>query len=153
MDPAAVPGPGPFDVAPARERVWDVAVAVACGGALGGAARYGLNTLFPHSPDQFPVSTFVENVVGCLLLGALMVFLLEVWPPRRYLRPFLGVGVLGGFTTFSAYTSEIRGLVQEGEVPVALLYLFGSVAAGLAAVWTGSTLARAVAGDKVKEDV
>ena len=141
----------PFGAKPARERVWDIALAVACGGALGGAARYGLNTAFPHSPEQFPTSTFIENVTGCFVLSALMVYLLDVWPPNRYLRPFLGVGVLGGFTTFSAYTAETRGLLQEGEAPVALLYLFGSVAAGLIAVWIGATLARAVAGERVRE--
>jgi CrcB protein len=141
----------PFDAAPARDRVWDIALAVACGGALGGAARYALNTGLPSSPEQFPAATFIENVTGCLVLSALMVYLLEVWRPSRYLRPFLGVGVLGGFTTFSAYTSQTRVLLQEGEVPTAFLYLFGSVAAGLAAVWLGATLARAVAAVGVKE--
>jgi CrcB protein len=86
----------------------------------------------------------VENVVGCFLLAALMVYLLDVWPPTRYLRPFLAVGVLGGFTTFSAYTSETRELVQDGQVPIALTYLFTSVAVGLAAVWSGIRLARAL---------
>ena len=88
----------PFDIASARARepVWDILLAIAAGGALGGAARFGLNSLWPTSPGGFPWSTFVENVTGALLLGVLVVFLVDVWRPRRYVRPFLGVGLLGG---------------------------------------------------------
>lgn len=138
------PEVSPFDVATpvAAERTWDVLLAIAAGGAIGGAARYLLSQATPDT--LFPWSTFVENVVGCFLLGALMIYLLDVWPPTRYLRPFLAVGVLGGFTTFSAYTSETRELVQDGQVPIALTYLFTSVAVGLAAVWSGIRLARAL---------
>jgi CrcB protein len=140
----------PCDVAtPHRpQRTWDVVLAIAAGGALGGAARHLLGTVIPHS--GFPWATFAENVVGCLLLGALMVLLLEVWPPRRYAQPFLAVGVLGGFTTFSAYTSETRELLLDDRAPAALAYLFGSVALGLVAVWLGILLTRLAAGDRVR---
>lgn len=145
------PDASPFDVATkgGRGRTWDLAVAIAAGGALGGAARYLLGVATPQT--TFPWSTFVENIVGCLLLGALMVFLVDVWPPNRYARPFLAIGVLGGFTTFSAYTSETRQLLLDGQAPIALSYLFGSVALGVAAVWLGIMLARGVAGDRVRE--
>jgi CrcB protein len=87
----------------------------------------------------------VENVVGCLLLAALLVVLLEVTRPHRYLRPFLGVGVLGGFTTFSAYTQDARALLLAGEGGLAGLYLGGTLLAGLLATWAGLVLARTAA--------
>ncbi len=130
----------------AAARRWDIALVVAAGGAIGGGCRYLLNIAWSTTPGTFPWSTFVENVSGCLLLGALMVFLLDVWRPSRYGRPFLGVGVLGGYTTFSTNTSETDALLRAGEVPLALAYLFGSLAVGLLATWIGLTVARSIAG-------
>lgn len=123
-----------------REPVWDLLLVIAAGGAIGGGLRYLLSTAIPH--QHFPWSTFAANVIGCLLIGVLMVLLLEILPAHRYARPFLGVGILGGFTTFSSYTVETHALLAEGAVPVALAYMFGSLAAGLLATWTGMTLAR-----------
>ncbi len=57
---------------------------------------------------RFPWATFVENVTGAFALGVLVVLAFARWPRSRYLRPFLGVGVLGGFTTFSTYALDIR---------------------------------------------
>ncbi len=140
-------GTSPFDLpAPQRprERIWDICLAIAAGGALGGALRHGLNELVVHDVDEIAWSTLLENVVGSFALGLVMVYLLDVWPPNRYLRPFLGVGVLGGFTTFSAYTSDTRVLLLEGEVALAMAYLFLSPALGLAAAAGGTIAARAV---------
>lgn len=139
------PGPGPaaFAATPVRLH-WGVAAVVAAGGAVGGLARYGLNEALPRAASGFPWSTFVENVSGCVLLGALMVYLLEVRAPSRYLRPLLGVGVLGGFTTFSAYTAEARGLLLADRAPLALVYLSASVLAGLLGTVAGISLARGV---------
>lgn len=123
-----------------REPVWDLVVVIAAGGAIGGGARYLMSSVIGH--QNWPWNTFVENVLGCLLLGVLMVLLLEVLTPHRYARPFLGVGVLGGFTTFSAYTVETHGLLAEGRGVAALAYLFGSVACGLLATWAGMALTR-----------
>lgn len=116
---------------------------IAAGGALGGGARELLNLGLPAT--GLPAATFLANVSGCFLLGLLMVFLLEVWRPGRYLRPFLGVGVLGGFTTFSAYTLETRGLFADGRAMLALCYLFGSVLAGLLATRLGIGSGRFIA--------
>jgi CrcB protein len=121
---------------------WDVLLVIAAGGALGSLARWGVGELMPWSGEGFPWATFLENVSGSLVLGALMVFLLDVWPPHRYLRPFLGVGLLGGYTTFSTYVLEARHLLAGGHAPVAMAYLGGSLAAGLAAVWLGIATAR-----------
>ncbi len=126
-------------------RRWDIALVIAAGGAIGGAARYGLNQWWPAQPGEFPWATFTENVLGCLLIGALMVYLLEVMAPRRYARPFLGIGVLGGFTTFSAYAADTAGLLRAGEPPLALAYFFGTVTVALLATWTGLVLARSAA--------
>ena len=111
-------------------------LAVALGGALGGAARYLLNGAIGGGPW----ATFTENVLGSFLLGALMVFVLA--HPSRYARPFFGVGVLGGFTTFSAYIWDANDLVSGGRTALAMVYLFGSGAAGLPACMAGMALVR-----------
>src|SRR5690348_233451 len=73
-----------------------VLVAIAIGGGLGALARYGLSQLLPTRPGEFPWATFFTNVLGCLLIGVLMVLITERWTVHRLVRPFLGVGVLGG---------------------------------------------------------
>lgn len=124
---------------------WDVLVVIGAGGALGSLARWGIGELLPSPGGTFPWATFVENVSGGFALGVLMVFVLDVWPPHRYLHPFLGVGLLGGYTTFSAYMLESRHLLVEGHVMTAFAYLGGSLLAGLIAVWMGIALARLAA--------
>lgn len=138
-----VPSAG-SEPAGARRSRWDVLLVIGAGGAIGSLARWGVNQLVPSSGETFPWATFMENVSGGLALGALMVFLLDVWPPRRYLRPFLGVGLLGGYTTFSTYMLDARDLLAAGQESTALAYLAGSLAAGLVAVWCGILTARAV---------
>lgn len=140
---AELPGPPAAEFPrPPRPRQWDVLAVIALGGGLGSTARYGLAQAWPTTPGTFPWATFTTNVSGSLLLGLLMVHVLEIWPPSRYLRPFLGVGILGGFTTFSTYTVEVRGLLAGGRVSLADAYALSSLVAGLAAVWTGMALAR-----------
>ena len=121
-----------------------VLVAVAFGGGLGSLARYGLTVLLPTHPGQFPWATFFENVLGCLLIGVLMVLITERWTVHRLVRPFLGVGVLGGFTTFSTYAVEIRGLLQPGTIGLAFAYLAGTFLGAMLAVITGASATRAV---------
>ncbi|MGH3878564.1 MAG: fluoride efflux transporter CrcB [Actinophytocola sp.] len=116
---------------------------IALGGGLGALARYGLTQLLPAQPGQFPWATFTTNVLGCLLIGVLMVLITEVWSAHRLVRPFLGVGVLGGFTTFSTYAVEIRGLLQPGTVGIALVYLAGTLLAALLATLLGIWATRA----------
>jgi CrcB protein len=126
-----------------RER-WDILLVIAAGGALGSLARWGLSVTVPVATGAAPwVATGIENVTGGLLLGALMVLILEVWPPNRYLRPFVAVGILGGFTTFSTYMLDAFTLLAAGSVPVAFGYLLGTLLAGLFAVWSGIVVTRA----------
>jgi CrcB protein len=123
-------------------RELDVLGVIALGGGIGSIARYGLSRAMPTPPGGFPWATFLTNVIGCAVLGALMYLVLEVWPPSRYRRPFFGVGICGGFTTFSTAMVESRGLLAGGHVPTAFAYLAASLFAGLAAVAAGAALAR-----------
>lgn len=127
-----------------RDR-WDVLGVIAAGGAIGSLARWGLAEVIPHAPSQVPYSTLLANVVGSFLLGALMVFVLEVWPPGRHLRPFVGVGVLGGFTTFSTFMSDTHELATTGEVASMAAYVVATVVLVLLAVAAGVFGARALA--------
>jgi CrcB protein len=117
---------------------------IALGGGLGALARYGLATALPAEPGQFPWATFVTNVSGCFLIGVLMVLVTEVWTAHRLVRPFVGVGFLGGFTTFSTYAVEIHGLLRPGTVGVAFAYLAGTLVAAVLAVLAGARLTRKV---------
>jgi fluoride exporter len=127
----------------AREHGAVLAV-IAAGGGLGALARLGVAQLLPTRPGAFPWGTFGTNVAGCFAIGVLMVFVTETRSVHRLVRPFLGVGVLGGFTTFSTYAVETRNLLQPGSAPLAFCYLAGTVAAALAAVYAGVSLGRAV---------
>jgi CrcB protein len=133
-----------------RGRHWDVLTVIAVGGGLGSMARYGLEEAVSAKPGGFPVGTFAINVSGSLVLGFLMVYVLEVWSPRRFLRPFLAVGFLGGFTTFSTFAAEIRYLAARSSWFVADSYAVDSLLAGLAAVWAGVILGRLAAGLPVR---
>lgn len=129
-----------------RRAPWAVLSVISAGGVLGALARHGLATAWPRQPDQFPWATLITNVSGCLLIGVLMVLITEVWAAHRLLRPFLGVGVLGGYTTFSAYTVDVQQLVAAGQARTGLLYLAGTLLAALAAVYAGITATRLATG-------
>lgn len=103
---------------------------VAAGGAAGAAARWGVGELIPRSDAGFPWSTFVVNIVGCLVIG-----FATRWVVRGS-DAWLGavVGVLGGFTTFSTFAVETRGLLDDGHGGTALLYVGASLIVGLVAV-------------------
>ncbi len=118
---------------------------VALGGGLGAAGRYGVSLAMPMKPGEWPWATFGINVVGSLLIGVLAGWLSTRGDAGEPWRLFLGVGVLGGFTTFSAYSLETLRMVERGEWPAAALYALGSVAAGLAAVAIGVEIAKRMA--------
>ncbi|WET82083.1 fluoride efflux transporter CrcB [Amycolatopsis sp. QT-25] len=132
------------DAASAPRPRWDVLAVVGAGGALGSLARYGLSLAIPRSPGQFALSTFATNVSGCLLIGFLMAALTAAEAPHRLVRPFLGVGILGGYTTFSTYATDTLDLVTTGRPFTGLAYAFGTVAAALMAVYAGHEITRAV---------
>lgn len=128
-----------------------VLAVISAGGALGALARYGLSVAIPVAPGQFPLATFLINVSGCLLIGVLMVLVTEVYPAHPLLRPFFGVGVLGGFTTFSTYAEEVRGLLRPEWTVTGLGYLAGTIAAAVLAAWLGIRLTRLATRRRVKE--
>lgn len=115
---------------------------VGLGGFIGSVARYAAGVLLVGAGNgRFPVATFLVNVVGCFAIG-LAAGILERHAPRfDELRPFLFSGVLGGFTTFSAFGLETFALIRRGDWTAAMLYAAGSVALGLVAVALGLRLA------------
>ena len=126
-------GPGAADLA-----------AIAIGGGIGSLARYLLSAAFPAG-HGFPWAIFAVNVSGSFVLGVLMVYMLDIWPPRRFLRPFLAVGLIGGYTTFSTYAGAVMTLLAGGRLALADAYALTSVLAALVAVWCGMKAARAAA--------
>jgi fluoride exporter len=130
---------GPATRPKADPHGWDLLAAIACGGLLGAECRYGLGRAVPAAAGHFPWATLLVNVSGCLLIGVLMVAL-ELGRPRRLLRPFLGVGVLGGYTTFSTFGVEAVTLVTEHHAGMALSYVLSSVALCLIAVWAATAV-------------
>ncbi|HJP74511.1 MAG TPA: fluoride efflux transporter CrcB [Pseudonocardiaceae bacterium] len=119
-----------------------ILVVVALGGGIGALARYGIGLLLPTTPGHFPFGTLLINVLGCGLIGVLMVLVTEVYSSNPLLRPFFGTGILGGFTTFSTYTNEFRALLRPGTVPLALAYLAGTLICALLAVSLATWLTR-----------
>jgi len=101
----------------------DVLGAIAVGGVIGAEARYGIGLAWPHGPSGWPWATLLINVSGCLLIGVLMVVITEFVEPHRLVRPFLGVGILGGYTTFSTYTVDAISLADGARPGLAVAYL------------------------------
>src|SRR5690606_355749 len=125
----------------ARRMKPHVVPAVAAGGAVGSLARYSVSSAFPHPPGEFPWSTLLVNVTGCLLIGVLMAVLATQPDPHPLLRPFLGIGVLGGYTTFSTYAVEVVDTAQTGAV-LALLYATATILLALSATAAGHRVTR-----------
>ena len=120
-----------------------VVAVVALGGAAGAAARYGAGLLWPGGgPERFPWTTLLVNVVGCALIGVLLVVVTEGRPVHPLVRPFLGTGVLGGFTTFSTYAVDVHRLLVEGRPGPGLAYLGLTLTAAMAAVWAAAGCTR-----------
>jgi fluoride exporter len=129
-----------------RRAPWPVLGVIAAGGAIGAVARYALLSAFPHPAAGFGWAAFAINVSGCLLIGILMVLVTEARQVHRLVRPFLGTGVLGGFTSFSTYVVDTQRALLAAAPRVALLYAAGTVLAALAAAWAGITMTRALTG-------
>ncbi|RLV50972.1 CrcB family protein [Nocardioides mangrovicus] len=121
---------------------WDVVGVVAAGGAIGSVARWGVGELVPHAAGAFVWSTFLDNVPGAFLLGLLTALVYDVWAPTRLVRPFWGVGVLGGYTTFSTWMLDAHDQLRAGALPTLALYVSLTLVLGLAAAWAGLALGR-----------
>jgi fluoride exporter len=119
-----------------------VLVSIGSGGALGSVARYEVALAVPHTPGGFPWATFLVNITGSLALGLLMTLVMERWPPTRYVRPFVGIGVCGGYTTWSTFMTDSTLLARDGHLAMAVGYLAATLVCGLAATIAGIGLGR-----------
>ncbi|MEH0075298.1 fluoride efflux transporter CrcB [Pannonibacter sp. Pt2] len=119
---------------------------VALGGGIGAALRHGVNllTLRWFGPN-FPYGTLTVNVAGSLIMGLFIGLLLRYNPGTSAgLRLFVATGILGGFTTFSAFSLDMALLWERGAVHMALLYVVLSVLLSILAVFAGLAIARSV---------
>lgn len=107
---------------------------IALGGAVGSLARFGLDQAMPWN-EGFPWATLIINVVGALAIGLVATTVVET---RPWVRPVVIVGVLGGFTTFSAFALQTGTLLDAGHVVQALVYLALTMVGGLVAVELGA---------------
>ena len=119
---------------------------VAAGGAIGASARYltGIGVGRLLGLDGFPYATLIVNVSGCLIMGLLIGAMALFWSVGNDLRAFLIVGILGGFTTFSAFGADFMLLMERHDYAGAAIYLTASVGLSLAAVFLGVALMRAL---------
>jgi CrcB protein len=101
----------------------DVLGVIAVGGMAGADARYGLGLVLPHRTGDWPWATLLINISGCFLIGVLMIIITEVRQAHRLVRPCLGVGVLGGYTTFSTYAVDALSMARADRFGLALGYL------------------------------
>jgi CrcB protein len=116
------------------------------GGALGSLARYLVATqVADWLPNlRFPLGTLAVNVVGCAIAGALVEIFADLWVPSVEARAFLIVGVLGGFTTFSAFSIDTFFLIERGSYLLACAYIAGSVVISLIAFFAAQALVRLI---------
>ena len=129
---------------------WALAAAVALGGALGALGRHLVNLLAERILSaahigQLPLATFAVNLLGSFAMGMLAGGLLGRLAPTETVRAFVATGLLGGFTTFSAFSMELGIMMQHKQYGLALGYGGASVAAGLGAFLLGMALLRALA--------
>jgi fluoride exporter len=119
---------------------------VALGGAIGSAARHLVGVFVANQfGPYFPWGTFIVNVSGSFFIGVILSFVGGGLLPAGA-GPFLAVGIMGGYTTFSTYSHETLQLIQDGEIAAATFNALGQVVAGLVAVYLGVVLGRALGG-------
>jgi len=117
---------------------------IGLGGFVGAIARYGLSAwIARHSGGTFPWGTLAVNVMGCLIIGALMQLVEEQWTISTHTRLFLAVGLLGSFTTFSTFGYETWELLSSADYLRALLNISGNLILGILAVVAGWAAAAA----------
>ena len=119
---------------------------VMLGGAIGAALRYEVGRIALHRLDPgFPWGTLIVNLAGGLLMGALAGYMFSRNPPDHALWMFVAVGLLGGFTTFSAFSFDLFAMLEQGRLWIAAAYAMGSVVGALGLLFVGYWLARAAA--------
>ena len=120
-------------------------MAIAAGGALGAVLRHGLNSAVAGlTAASFPLGILVINVFGSFLMGVMTGVFAHFYEPPQAIKLFLTVGVLGGFTTFSAFTLDAVMLWERGEMLQSAAYVTGSVFLSIGALVAGLMLIRMV---------
>jgi len=127
-------------VSPARE-LQTVAV-VAVGGVAGAVGRYEAGLRWPTGATAVPWTTLEINLLGSVALAVLVVLATEAWPARWWLRPLIGTGVIGGFTTFSTFAVDIRRLLAHGHAGIALAYVAATLGGCAVLSWAGLAFTR-----------
>jgi len=118
-----------------------ILLSVALGGAVGAAARYLLGNYFGiWVGTGFPWSTLTINIMGSFLLGVFVALSAFVWSPSAAFRAFVVIGILGGFTTFSAFSLDVILLAERGHLETAALYSLASLSLAVGALFTGLRL-------------
>ena len=120
-------------------------ILVMSGGAVGAALRFQLGRMLPVSASGWQWSTFAANVAGGFVMGLLAGWLARMGTGSNDLRLLLGVGLLGGFTTFSAFSLEMAQMAERGQPALAAGYALASVVLALVALFAGMALVRTVA--------
>jgi CrcB protein len=128
-----------------RRPAWSLVGAVFVGGCIGGIARYGVTRLWPTSANGFPWATFVINISGAFVLALLLVLITDWLPPNRYMRPLLGTGFCGAWTTFSSVAVSTDQLVAHNHAVTGILYVIASLGVGLVAAAAGLATGRLIA--------
>ncbi len=119
---------------------------VMAGGGIGAGARHLVNVAFMRvAGPGFPWSTLFINIAGCFAMGVFIEVLARRFAASNELRLFVATGVLGGFTTFSAFSLDFAVLWQRGALAAAFAYLLASLVGSLVAVFLGLYLARTLA--------
>ncbi|MEM1399765.1 MAG: fluoride efflux transporter CrcB [Pseudomonadota bacterium] len=120
-------------------------LAVAAGGAIGASARYLLGVAIGrYIGHGFPWATLTVNMIGALAMGFLVAAFALAWSPGRTVQAFLTVGLLGGLTTFSAFSLDVVTLFERGQLFAAGIYVAASVILCVAFVFAGMAAARAL---------
>jgi CrcB protein len=115
------------------------------GGGLGAALRHGVNLAAARwLGTGFPYATMIENVSGSLVMGLLAGYFAFRGGPSQHWQLFLTTGILGGYTTFSAFSLDAVLLYERGAIGLAALYVVGSVMLSIAGLFAGLALARNV---------
>lgn len=118
-------------------------IAIACGGAIGALSRFGLQQwLAPMYSGRFPLAIFIANSIGSLCIGLIYVLIIERGMLPEVWRAFLMVGLLGAFTTFSAFSLDSLRLIEQGEGLIALSNIFANVVVGLISAFIGMSIGR-----------
>lgn len=125
-----------------------VLLAVFIGGGFGGLARYGITFAAAPPADGFPWDILTINLAGAFALALLLILVLEVFSLSPYVRPALGTGFLGAFTTFSSLATATDHLLAHGRPALAIGYVAGSLFGGLVAATLGLACGRAISANR-----